>query len=102
MEVAPDSQSYLTINTLIGLFHYRQLLFGNATVPAIWLKAMSVILQGCRGVIYYMDDILVTGQTRKEHEQNLRQVFQCLEQFRLRINLSKCRFFQDSVIYLGH
>ena len=102
MEVAPDSQSYLTINTHMGLFRYRRLPFGIATAPAIWQKAMSVVLQGCRGVIYYMDDILVTGQTRKEHEQNLRQVFQRLEQFGLRINLSKCQFFQDSVIYLGH
>ena len=59
----------------MGLFRYWQLPFGIATAPAIWQKAMSVVLQGCRGVIYYMDDILVTGQTRKEHEQNLRQVF---------------------------
>ena len=72
MKVAPDSQSYLTITTHMGLFRYRRLPFGIATAPAIWQKAMSVVLQGCKGVIYYMDDILVTGQTRTEHEQNLR------------------------------
>ena len=71
MEVAPDSQSYLTINTHMGLFHYRRLPFGIATAPAIWQKAMSVVLQGCRGVICHMDDILVSGQTITEHEQNL-------------------------------
>ena len=63
---------------------------------------MSIVLQGCKGVLYYIDDILVTGKMRTEHEENLRHVFQCLEQFGLCIKLSKCQFFQDSVTYLGH
>ena len=63
---------------------------------------MSVVLQGCKGVVYYIDDILVTGQTRQEHENNLREVFRCLQQFGLKIKLDKCRFFKESVDYLGH
>ena len=102
MEVSPDSQAYLTINTHMGLFRYQRLPFGIATAPAIWQRAMSVVLQGCKGVVYYIDDILVTGKSREEHEHNLRQVFTRLEQFGLRIQLSKCHFFQDSVTYLGH
>ena len=85
----------------MGLFRYQRLPFGIATAPAIWQKAMSIVLQGCKGVIYYIDDILVTGKTRAEHEENLRHVFQRLEQFGLRIKLSKCQFFQDSVTYQG-
>ena len=56
---------------------------------------MSVVLKGCQGTICYIDDILVTGKTRSEHEENLRQVFQRLQQYGLRVKLSKCRFFQD-------
>ena len=102
MVVAPDSRACLTINTPLGLFRYRRLPFGIATAPAIWQKAMSVVLQGCKGVVYYIDDILVTGKTRVEHEHNLQMVFRRLQQFGLRIKLSKCQFFQDSVTYLGH
>ena len=102
MVVAPDSRACLTINTPLGLFRYRRLPFGIATAPAIWQKAMSMVLQGCKGVVYYIDDILVTGKTRVEHEHNLQMVFRRLQQFGLRIKLSKCQFFQDSVIYLGH
>ena len=101
MEVTAESQPYLTINTHMGLFCYQRLPFGIATAPAIWQKAMSIVLQGCKGVIYYINDILVTGKTRAEHEENLRHVFQCLEQFGLCTKLSKCQFFQDSVTYLG-
>ena len=99
MEVAENSQPFLTINTHLGLFHYRQLPFGIASAPAMWQKA---VLQGCRGVVYYIDDIVVTGRTRKEHEENLHQVFQRLEQFGLQVRLSKCKFFQEQVEFLGH
>ena len=78
MEVASDSQSLLTITTHMGLFKFSRLPFGVATAPAMWQRAMSIVFQGCKRVVYYMDDILVTGNTREEHESNLRQVFQRL------------------------
>ena len=68
----------------------------------MWQKAMAVVLQGCKKVVYYIDDILVTGKTRQQHEQNLRAVFRRLQQYGLRVNLPKCRFFQDSLEFLGH
>ena len=63
---------------------------------------MSVVLQGCKGVVYYIDDILVTGRNCKEYEENLREVFWCLQQFGLKIKLEKCQVFQESMDYLGH
>ena len=63
---------------------------------------MAVVLQGCPGVIYYLDGILVTGTTREEHEKNLRLVLSRLQKFGLRLNASKCKFFQTKVEYLGH
>ena len=97
MEVEESSRQYLTINTHLGLFRYRRLPFGISTAPAIWQKAMSIVLQGCQKVVYYIDDILVTGQTRQEHEENVDRVFQRLEQFGLRVRPSKCKFFQEKV-----
>ena len=91
MEVEESSCQYLTINTHVGLFRYRRLPFGISTAPAIWQKAMSIVLQCCQKVVYYIDDILVTDQTRQEHEENVDRVFQRLEQFGLP---SKCKFFQ--------
>eukprot|EP00731_Ephydatia_muelleri_P005994 Em0003g242a len=102
MEVALASQPLLTITTHMGLFRYQRLPFGVATAPAMWQRAMSIVFQGCKRTVYYMDDILVTGATRKEHEANLCQVFERLQQYGLRVNLSKCRFFQHTVEFLGH
>ena len=44
----------------------------------------------------------MTGATRKEHKANLSQVFERLQQYGLKVNLSKCRFFQHTVEFLGH
>ena len=53
---------------------------------------MSVVLQGCKGEVYYIDDILVAGQTWKGYEGNLREVLGCLKQFGLKIKLGSVHF----------
>ena len=44
----------------------------------------------------------VTGCTHEEHLQNLTAVFESIRHHGLRIKLSKCKFFQESVEYLGN
>lgn len=46
--------------------------------------------------------ILLTGETEKEHLQNLEEVLARLKTFGLRGRMSKCQFLQNSVEYLGH
>ena len=55
---------------------------------------MATVLQGCKGVVYYLDDILVTGSTPEEHTQNLKNVMQRLQKFGLKLNEARYKFFQ--------
>ena len=102
MKVTKSSQPLLTINTHLGLFQYARLPFGISTAPALWQKAMAQVLQGIPGVIYFIDDILVTGHTKIEHEANLRQVLDRIREYGLRLKKSKCLFFQKELEFLGH
>ena len=63
---------------------------------------MDTILKGLKGVICYIDDILVTGSTDAEHLENLEKVLQRLQKHGIRMKKAKYRFLQASVEYLGH
>ena len=63
---------------------------------------MDTILQGIQHVIYYLDDILITGSTESEHNNNLEEVLCQLEEHEMCCRMDKCEFFQSSVEYLGH
>ncbi len=51
---------------------------------------------GIDGVICYVDDILVTGDTEEVHLQRLKEVFTSIWQKK------KSHFLRDSIDYLGH
>ena len=97
-----ESEKYLTINTPLGLYQYTRLPYGVASAPAMFQRAMDIILQGITGVICYIDDILVTGETDKEHLDRLEQVLRRLKEYGLRVKQKKCEFLKESVEYLGH
>ena len=52
--------------------------------------------------MYFIDDILVTGSTRAEHEANLYKVLTRIWEYGLRLKKSKCVFFQKDLEFLGH
>lgn len=49
-----------------------------------------------------MDDILVWGKTKEEHDGNLTAVLTRCRESHLSLNLKKCVFLQAEVRYLGH
>ena len=62
---------------------------------------MDQVLPKLAGVVCFIDDILVTGCNEAEHLSNLEAVFQKIQEYGLRLKLRKCKFFQESVEYLG-
>ena len=102
MEVEEESQELLTITTHKGLYRYCRLPFGVSSAPAVFQRTMEQILQGIPGVVVFIDDIELTGETEEEHLHRLDQVLERLEEHGLRLQKSKCDFMKDSVEYLGH
>ncbi|GFY18717.1 retrovirus-related Pol polyprotein from transposon 412 [Trichonephila clavipes] len=52
--------------------------------------------------LIYLDDVIIGGRTFEEHLQNIRKVLSKLSDANLKLNPSKCKFFQKEVNYLGH
>ena len=97
-----ESKKYTTINTLKGLFQYQRLPFGISSAPAIFQRTIDSLLQNLPGVIAYFDDLLVTGNSREDHLQNLEKVMARLESAGVTLKKSKCVFLTTSVEYLRH
>ena len=49
----------------------------------------------------YLDDILVFSKTKEEHLRHLNYVLKKLHQEKLLINLKKCSFMKEELVYLG-
>jgi hypothetical protein len=63
---------------------------------------MDRILTGLDFVRCYINDIVVYRDTMEEHQIHLQIVFERLKAHGLRLHPRKCKFFQESVEYLGH
>ena len=97
-----ESQEMVSLNTHQGLYRPVRMPFGIANAPAIFQNVMDQVLHGLKGVVCYLDDILVTGKDDEEHLVNLKATLERLKQHGLRLKRSKCVFMADSVEYLGY
>ena len=84
-----------------GLYRYKRLPFGIVSSPALFQRTMDIILQGLDQVASIQDDILITGKDDEEHIKHLDSVLSRLDHYGLRLQLSKCKFMQKSVVSMG-
>lgn len=102
MVLDEESSKLVTINTHQELYQYSHLPFGVTLAPAVFQRAMDTILQGIPGVICYLDDILTTGKSDREHLHNLKEVLKRLQHHGVQLRKDKCFILQKSIEYLGH
>ena len=103
VEVDKDSRDKTAFCTPNGLYRFKVMPFGLSNAPATFQRLMDKVLRGLtwRQCIVYIDDIIVFGATAQQHLQRLESVLARLRQANLRIKLSKCRFSQPQVDFLG-
>ena len=101
IELDDEAKKLCVINTPFGLYQYNRMCFGLASSPAQFQRLMDTLIAGLPGVAAYLDDLIITGATEKEHWENMELLIQKLSEYGLRIKLEKSAFFQNSVEYLG-
>ena len=80
------------------------MLFGLTNAPAAFMDLMNRVFRNYldKFVIVFIDDILVYSRSKEEHEEYLRTVLQTLRREQLFAKLSKCEFWLDRIVFLGH
>ena len=90
-----------TFVTEAGLFRYKKLMFGISCAPEMFQRIMRSILVGCEGVTNFIDDIIVCGRTKEEHDRRLDRVIEILSMKGLTLNEKKCVFGKNEIVFLG-
>lgn len=60
------------------MFRYTRLCFGTCSCPSAFQQIVNDITKGLNGCINLLDNILVHGKDRAEHDKLLRAVLQRL------------------------
>lgn len=102
LEVDDDTSKLLAWSTHKGVYTVHRLPFGCKPNSAIFQSIIDKTLSGCQGTVAFMDDVVVTGRSDKEHMQNLTLVLQRFRDAGFRINRDKCEFNQKKIAYLGY
>jgi hypothetical protein len=87
-----------------GHYEYRVMPFGLTRAPATFQDFMNKILTPFlrKCVVVFLDDVLIYSRDMEEHVLQVKQVFQKLKDHQLKLKLSKCRFAQTTLEFLGH
>ena len=90
-------------HTRYGLYEWTVMPFGLTNAPATFMRSMNNLFGQLldRGVLVFLDDILIYSGSQEEHVRLLREVLQLLRQHQFYCKLKKCTFFRDSTTFLG-
>jgi hypothetical protein len=102
--LAPQCRKYLAFSTPDGLRQWTVMPFGVANAPATFQREMQRVLRDRldKGVMVYIDDILIYSETVEQHEELVRWVLTQLSRNVYYANPKKCEFFRHQVDFLGH
>ena len=90
--------------TRYGHYEYKLMPFGLVNASSTFQRMMNRILREFldRGVIVYLDDILIYSKSLEDHEALIKQVLARLEQHARAISLKKSVFHVETVEFLGY
>ena len=100
----PNSRHITAFSSSVGHYEFVRLPMGLKSAPLTFARLMTCVLQDLMddSILSYLDDILICSDSIESHIAKLRSVFGRLENAGLTIKPSKCKFFQEKLIFLGH
>ena len=79
------------------------MLFGLHGAPATFQHFINDVLREYLDIFVsaYIDDLSIYSNSMREHREHVRAVLQKLREAALHINIDKCEFHIEEVLYLG-
>ncbi|BHF70488.1 hypothetical protein SprV_0301353900 [Sparganum proliferum] len=88
VEIHPNDRHKTAFTVPQGLFEFQTLPFGLCNAAATFQRLMYRVLRHLipYKCLVYLDDIIVFGRSREEHNSNLREVLEALQEAGLTLN----------------
>ena len=104
IRVDEDSKDMTAFVTHSGVHRWNRLPIGLSNAPSHFIAAMNNLFRKLlyKGVLIYLDDILVYSDTYEKHVELLQEVFDILTRANIKLKLAKCKFALRQLRYLGH
>ncbi|PKI59070.1 hypothetical protein CRG98_020525 [Punica granatum] len=103
IRMAEEDKIKTTFTMMWGTFCYRVMPFGLKNARATYQRAMVTLFHGMmhKEVEVYVDDMIAKSKEGEDHLVNLKRLFDCLKEYKLRFNPAKCTFGSRSGKLLG-
>ena len=98
-----EDQEKTVFVTSQGLYCYKVMLFGLKNVGATYQRLVNQMFsrQIGRNMEVYVDDMLMKSRKAELHLDDLRETFDALRRYQMRLNPTKCVFGVSSGKFLG-
>ena len=101
--MAKEDQEKTTFVTNQGLYCYKVMPFGLKNVGAMYQRLVNQMFkkQIGKNVEVYVNDMLVKSKEEEDHLDDLKETFNTLRQYNMKLNPSKCAFGVSLGKFLG-
>lgn len=66
-----ESQDLCTFGSPMGRFKFLRMPYGISCAPEKFYQKLTELLSDLKGVICYIDDIMIFGKDKEEHDSRL-------------------------------
>ena len=103
IQMHEDDQEKTSFITNQGLFYYKVMPFGLKNAGVTYQRLMNIMFvpQIGRNVQVYMNDMLVKSQREEDYLEDLRETFDTLHSYNMKLNPGKCTFGVTAGKFLG-
>jgi hypothetical protein len=104
VQVKEEDIHKTAFRTRYGHYEFLVMSFGLTNAPAVFMDMMNRVFHDYldQFTVVFIDDILIYSKTLEEHKEHLCKVLERLRIEKLYAKLEKCKFWLDSMSFLGH